>query len=86
MMTNDRIVVEIFWPDYGPNSYAFRQWVQVPNVGDEIMLRVKDDPDKPGFAASFTKKPFKVVRRVFGVEGPDDLSQAVNIEVELIDD
>lgn len=86
MTKTDRITVEIFWPEYGPHSYALRQWVQVPNVGDEIMLRVKDDPDLPAFGGNHTKRPFKVVRRVFGVEGPDDRSQAVNIEVELIDD
>ena len=62
----------------GQGEYAARYWEHVPRGGDEIMLMAgkRYVPDVHGKAA------FLVKRVVWGVEGPNDRDQCVNIELE----
>ena len=59
-------------------EYASRYWEHIPRVGDEIMLMAgkRYVPDVYGKAA------FLVKRLAWGVEGPNDREQCVNIELE----
>ena len=70
----DRIAIKFFDAD---GEYAGRYWHHVPRVGDEIMLGggKKYPKDKAG------KSAFKVIRVVWGVEGPNDRNECVNIEI-----
>lgn len=70
-------MVEIRFFD-GQSEYAARYWEHVPRAGDEIMLNAgkRYVADRSGKAA------FIVKRVVWGVEGPNDRHQCVNIEVE----
>ncbi len=57
--------------------FASRSWHAAPRAGDEIMF----GPNDP-------KKAYRVVRVVWGVEGPEEDAlhrQAVNIEIEEIE-
>lgn len=61
-------------------EYAGRFWHHVPRVGDEIMLNAgcRYVGDVHGKAA------FSVKRVVWGVEGPSDHCECVNIEIESL--
>lgn len=57
--------------------YTSRGWYLVPRTGDEVMLgsSVKE------------KKPYRVIRVVWGCEGDINVAgiQAVNVEIERIE-
>lgn len=76
-MREHRVSIRFF---DGQGAYASRYWAHVPRVGDEVMLGAgrKYEPDASG------KAVFKVARVVWGVEGPDDHTQCVNIEISPI--
>ncbi len=80
-MSNDKVSIGFF---DGQRKYAGRYWSLVPRVGDEVMLnageRYAENADASGKAA------FRVKRVVWGVEGPSDHCQCVNIEIEPITD
>lgn len=65
-----------FFDDHG--EYAARYWCHVPRAGDEIMLNA----GQRYFADPHGKAAFRVKRVVWGVEGPNDRSECVNIEIE----
>ena len=57
-------------------AFALRSWHAAPRVDDEVIL----GPTTP-------KKAYKVVRVVWGVEGPEEDAmrrQAINIEIEEV--
>ena len=60
----------------GSERFAGRRWHAVPRVGDEVML----GPNRNA------KKPYRVVRVVWGVEADTAFpeQQDVNIELKLI--
>lgn len=76
----EKISVRFFLKNVG--EYASRYWCHVPRQGDEVMLRVGRDFDFPKDKAG--KAAFKVVRCVYGTEGPNDRCECVNIEIEPV--
>lgn len=70
--------IKIFTKD-STRWIASKMWHTVPRVGEEIMI---------GNRTSDTKKPYRVTRVVWGLEGPDTPRdwQAVNLVVEEIAD
>jgi len=52
--------------------FAQRRWHAVPRVGDEVML-----------GRSAGKKPYRVVRVVFGVEADNALPDQQDVNIEL---
>ena len=76
----DRVSIRFFLKEHG--EYAARYWHHVPRQGDEIMLGVGRDFDFPRDSAG--KAAFRIVRCVYGTEGPNDHCECVNIEIEPI--
>ncbi len=53
--------------------YGMRHYAVPPCIGDEIALGPDDK-----------RKYYKVIRRVFGNEGPDSYCQRINIELKAV--
>lgn len=67
-----------FFDKYG--EYAGRSYFHAPRVGDEIMLNA----GRRYVADTHGKAAFLVKRVVWGVEGPNDHCECVNIEIEAL--
>lgn len=74
----DKISIRFF---DGHGEFAARYWTHVPRAGDEVMLG--SGKRYLNLADSAGKVAFTVKRVVWGVEGPNDRSLCVNIEIVL---